>query len=192
MNLKGLEYEYVPVHLVRGEQRSEEYARLNPTQAVPTLVHGDFAISESMAILDYLESVQPKPKLLPEEPRSRAEVIRFCEVINSGIQPLQNLKINKWLTEKVPTQPDLKNEWNVHWIEGGLRIVEELLRRHGGRYSYGDQISAADCLLVPQVFASKRFGVDVTKFPTIVRVAENCETLEAFKAAHPSKQPDAE
>lgn len=192
MNLKGLAYDYAPVHLVKGEHRSTEYARLNPTQAVPTLVHGDFAISESMAILDYLESINPTPALFPREPRSRAEVIRFCEVINSGIQPLQNLKINKWLAEKVPQQPDLKNEWNVHWIESGLRIVEELLNRQSGEYCYKNQVTAADCLLIPQVFASKRFGVDVTKFPNIVRISENCDKLEPFKAAHPSKQPDAE
>lgn len=194
LGLKKLNYEYIPVHLLKngGEQRSDKYKTVTPTAKVPTLVHGDFSISESVAIVDYLESIQPEPPLFPKDAKKRAEIIRFCEVINSGIQPLQNLSVNQYLEAKVPSQPDLKNEWNKHWIASGLEIVESLLSQHAGTYAYGNSVTAADCFLIPQVFASKRFGVDLAPFPNIRRVSEACESLEAFKKAHPSVQPDAE
>jgi maleylacetoacetate isomerase len=194
MNWKGLKYEYKPIHLLKdgGQQKSTEFLKLNPQGHVPFLIHDGFGIGESVAIIDYLDHVFPEKKLFPTNPRERAEVLRLCEHINSGIQPLQNAKVQAWLGERVKQDPKVKEEFTQHWIKSGLHALEKMLLATAGTYSFGGNITAADCFVVPQVFSSKRFGVDVDLYPTVLRVYENCEKLLPFQNAHPSKQPDAE
>ncbi len=194
LNLKGLPYEYRSIHLVKkgGEQHSNDYKKLNPAEQVPTLVDGAFVLSESMAIIDYLEHQYNGPKLFSKDAKTRAQILRFCEVINSGIQPLGNLKVTQFLEEKFPQNKDLRDQWIQNWVGKGMSVLEELLQKSSGTYSFGDQVTAADVFLVPQVFGAQRFKVDLSACPNILRVSENCSKLEAFQKAHPSQQPDFE
>lgn len=194
LNIKSQKYTYKAVHLLKngGEQFSDSYKKINPSAQVPTLVDDDFVISESMAILDYLEQKFPDPRLFPENKKLRAEVIRFCEVINAGIQPLQNLKILGYLEKRYPNDKTIREEWLKKWVGEGMAIVEQLLEKSSQTYCFGNTLTAADVLLVPQVVSSNRFGVDTKQFTRITHVYENCSKLKAFEEAHPSKQPDFE
>lgn len=192
LNLKGLEYEYRPVHLLNngGEQNSDEYSSLNPSREVPTLIHKGRALAQSMAIFDYLEFVQPEPALFPADPYDRALVIQACEMINSGIQPLMNLKVQNELTKRFEVTAEAKTEWVQLWVKQGLTALETLLQRHAGDYCFGNRITAADCFLIPQIFSAERFQCSIAGYATLSRVRANCEKLEAFQKASPSLQPD--
>lgn len=194
LNLKKIPFEYRAIHLLKGggEQKSPEYRKLNPQAHVPFLVDGDFGLGESVAIVDYLESIRPEPALFPKSSRERATVLQICEHINSGIQPFQNVKIQNWLGERVASDPKVKEEFVLTWVRLGMEALEQMLSRTAGRFSYGDQVTAADCFVVPQCFSARRFGVEPDQFPSISRVWKNCDDLAEFQAAHPSKQPDAE
>lgn len=192
--LKGLRYEYVPIHLVRdgGEQNAPAYRALNPQGRVPLLVDGDFRIAQSMAILDYLESLQPSPALRPADARLRARVLAFCEAINADTQPLQNTGPVTWLGERYGIDEAGRAEWMKHWIERGLIALEQ--EREGAlesRYAFGDTPTWADCLLVPQVYNAERWKCDLGQFPKLVALARRVREEPAFVAAHPSQQPDA-
>lgn len=194
LNWKGIKYEYRPIHLLKegGQQKSAQYLEMNPQGHVPFLIHDGFGIGESVAIIDYLDREFSNNPLFPKSSKDRANVFRICEHINSGIQPLQNVKVQTWIAERVKQDPKIKEEFTQHWISSGLVALESMLKKTSGQYAFGDQVSAADCFIVPQVFSSKRFGVDVSPFTTVLKVYENCEKLKAFQDAHPSKQPDAE
>jgi len=206
LELKGLAYKYVPIHLVKNEQLSDAFLELNPRGLVPCLLVGSArsdarALSESMAILSYLEDAYPNlPSLLPKEPFQKAEVLRVCEYINSGIQPLQNLATLRKVMEYFPaektsagtkTKGEMKMEWGKHWITQGFIAVEELLPEKGP-YCFGNEITMADVLLVPQVYNANRFKVDMSRFPKIAERCANLEKLSAFQRAHPDRQPDAQ
>lgn len=192
LNLKGLKYEYIPVHLAKdgGEQNKAAYRAVNPMGHVPALEHDGNLILESMAILDYLDAVYPTVRLFPSTPLERAKVVQLCEVINSGIQPLQNLKVLRELEASFGQSKADTERWLRHWITDGFKNLEQMLSKTAGTYSYGGQVTAVDLFLVPQCFAAKRFNVVLENFPHIHRVNDNCLKLEAFQKAHPEKQPD--
>ncbi len=194
LNWKELPYEYIPIHLVRdgGKQDSEEFRRFNPMGHVPVLEHDGFVISESVAILDYLDTLAPSKRLFPADPRARATVLQICELINSGIQPLQNLKVLKELKTVHGFDEDRVQAWTRRWINSGLESLEKVLARTAGTYCFGGELTAADCFVIPQCFASRRFGVKTEDFPIIARIEKACLALPAFEKAHPAKQPDSE
>jgi maleylacetoacetate isomerase len=198
MGLKGLDYDYVPVHLLEdgGQQYGEAYKALNPMSELPCLVvesegQAAVALAQSVAILEYLEETHPVPPLLPSDPVARARVRQLVEVVNSSIQPIQNLKVMRRLTARFGTERDQNIAWARYWIDRGFEGLEVLLGRVAGRYAFGDQPTLADVVLVPQVYNARRFGVDMTRFPVIDRVASSAEALEGFQAAGPATQPDA-
>merc|ERR1711902_119695 len=177
---KDIDYEYRAVHLVRngGEQHSEEFKRQDPA-----FIHNDETLTQSIAILEYLEEVFPeRPSLLPEDPLKRAQVRQLVEVVNSGIQPLQNLAtMYKHSDDKAE-----QFAWSKHFNEIGLQAYEELLQKTGGKYSVGDEVTLADCCLIPQVFGAEiRFKVDMSKYPNVQRICKNLEQLPAFVKALP-------
>lgn len=192
MHLKGLDFEYIPVHLVRngGEQFSNEYLQKNPMAQTPCLEHDGKFISQSMAIMFYLDEVRPVPRLFPTEPYERAKVIEACEIINSGIQPLQNLSVFNELGSRFNANQEDKNSWAQFWILKGLKAFEKIIAPTAGKFCFGDQPGAADCFLVPQLFASRRMGADINQFPTLLRIEENAKELLAFQKAEPARQID--
>ncbi|MEW6169257.1 MAG: maleylacetoacetate isomerase [Pseudomonadota bacterium] len=194
LNLKGLAYEIVPVHLVRdgGQQFSAEYRALNPQSRVPVLVDGDFALNQSLAILEYLEATHPQPALLSGDVRMQARIRAFCQTINADIQPLQNTSVLNYLGETLRLGEDARTAWLRHWITRGLAALEDELRSAPPTpFVFGDSASWADCLLVPQIYAAARFGCDASRYPRLARVAAHCASLPAFQRAHPDAQPDA-
>lgn len=196
LNLKGLDYETVPVHLMKdgGQQFSDAYQALNPTSLVPTLVDGELAIGQSMAILEYLEETHPEPALLPADAAGRARVRAIAQTIACDIHPLNNLRVLKHLKRGLGVDEDAKNAWYKHWINVGLSSIEAMLAGSPatGRYCHGDELTLADVLLVPQVFNARRFDCDLSAMPTIVRIVDACSELDAFARAEPARQPDAE
>lgn len=196
LNLKGIAYETVPVHLVKdgGQQLSESYRQLNPTALVPTLVDGDLAIGQSMAILEYLEETHPEHALLPADAKGRARVRAIAQFIACDIHPLDNLRVLKYLKHEMKVGEDAKNTWYKHWVEVGLTAVEAMLAGHPdtGRYCHGDQPTFADLCLVPQVANARRFDCSLDAMPNIVRIDAACAELAAFQKAAPANQPDSE
>nr|AHA46531.1 zeta class glutathione S-transferase [Larix kaempferi] len=189
LNLKGLPYEYKAVNLVQGEQLSEEFTKLNPVQFVPTLVDGDIIISDSLAILLYLEDKFPEHPLFPDELHLKAISLQAAALIGSTIQPLQNLSILNLVEEKLGSEERLA--WPKHFIEKGFTALEKLLKEYAGKYSVGDQLTLADIFLVPQIYGAKRFNADMSKFPTLNRINQALAELPEFQAALPERQPDA-
>lgn len=194
LNLKGLEYRIEPVHLVQdgGAQFSAAYTDLNPQQLVPTLVHGDLVLSQSMAMLEYLEEIAPAPSLLPTEATDRARVRAIAQTIACDIHPLNNLRVLKYLVTQLGAEDDAKMAWYRHWTETGLAAVERLLEQTAGDYCLGNEISIADCCLLPQVYNAERFSCDLSQMPTVQRICEALLSHEAIRRATPEEQPDAE
>lgn len=191
LHYKEVKFEYVPIHLVKngGMHNRPEFRAINPMAAVPALDHNGFVVAESMAIIDYLDGLGLGQRLFPSEPQARARVIQLCEAVNSGIQPLQNLKVTNWL-EYLGQSKEQSNAWVHHWVTDGLGKLEQMLEKTAGTYSFGGSVTAADCFLIPQCFSSRRFKVRVEDYPTIARIEANCLKLPAFQKAHPEKQPD--
>jgi maleylacetoacetate isomerase len=193
LGYKGLAYEPVYVNLLEGEQRKEEYKRLNPMGYLPCLVVDGVKFVESTAILELLEELHPEPPLLPKKPEDRARVRALVQIVNSGIQPLQNLTV----LDRIGDDKERRLEWLRHFITRGLAAWEALATRFAeetaskGPYAYGDAFTSADVLLVPQLYAARRFGIDLSPYPTILRVDEATRELPFVKAAHPDAQPDA-
>lgn len=192
---KGIPYEYVAVSLLKdgGQQHGEAYAALNPMRQVPTLewIEGGevMRVAQSLAIIEYLDGAFPAPKLLPEQPFVRAKVRQLSEIVNAGIQPLQNLEVLRYVRE------ELKGDtaaWARHFVGRGIEALEAEALHTASRYLVGDQVTLADCCLVPQLYACRRFGIDVSGCPTLLRVEGNLQALEAYRASHPDAQPDAQ
>jgi len=195
LNLKGVEHEYVPVHLTRGggAQNTAEYQEKNPLRTVPLLEWEEDGklqrLSQSMAILVFLEERYPAPPLWPRDPLLKAQAWMLAEIPNSGIQPLQNLVV----TQKVKNELGGDgNAWAREWNERGLAALEGWARPLAGKFMLGDSVTVADVYLVPQLYGARRFGVDLAPFPTLTRVEQACEALDAFARARPERQPDAE
>lgn len=193
LHFKELEFEYRPIHLVRdgGEQLKSDYLALNPLGQVPCLVHNGKTLSQSMAILLYLDTVYPDKTLFPTDPFDRAQVMQLCEAINSGIQPIQNLAVLKALEADFGANGEAKGHWAHYWIARGFKAFERMLEKTAGDFCFGNKVSAADALLVPQVYNANRFKVDLTAYPKISEIWQRCETLEPFKKALPEVQIDA-
>jgi len=196
LNLKGLPYDYAPVHLLRdgGEQLKPAYRRLNPDAILPTLVDGDNVLTQSLAIIEYLEETHPEPALLPKSPLDRAYVRSVALQVACEIHPLNNLRVLKYLKHTVGADDATRDEWYRHWVEAGFTTLEEHLAGDSrtGKFCFGDTPTLADACLVPQVFNAQRFKVDLARFPTIQRIHDQATQLDAFARAAPGVQPDAE
>ncbi|MEE6521625.1 hypothetical protein FKM82_019892 [Ascaphus truei] len=183
--LKGIEYDQRPINLIKdgGVQLSDEYKEVNPMQQVPALRIDGVTLSQSLAIIQYLDETRPEPPLLPRDPKKRAQVRMISDHIVSGIQPLQNLVV---LQKVGATQL----EWAQYFITRGFEALEKMLQDTAGRYCVGDEVTMADLCLVPQVTNADRFKVPLTPYPIITRINQSLLQLEAFHVSHPSRQPD--
>ncbi|KAK2826114.1 hypothetical protein Q5P01_020328 [Channa striata] len=183
--LKGIQYDQVPVNLIRdgGQQCTDQYRKLNPMQQVPAVEIDGVTLSQSLAVIQYIDETRPGPRLLPGDPIKRAQVRMISDLIASGIQPLQNLHVLQKIGEE-------KVQWAQHFIDRGFKALEPILRETAGKYCVGDEISMADICLVPQVYNAERFKVDVSQYPTIKRLNQTLLEIDAFKVSHPSCQPD--
>jgi len=196
LNLKGLGYDAVPVHLLRdgGQHLLDEYRAINPSGLVPAFQDDAITLTQSMAILEYLEEAYPQVPLMPTGAVARAHVRELAQIIACDIHPVNNLRVLKYLVRQLGQSEEVKTDWYRHWVIEGFQSLEAHLARHldTGTFCYGHSPTIADCFLVPQVFNAQRFDIDVTAYPTISRINDMCVDLPAFKAAHPSRQPDAE
>lgn len=191
--LKGLAHDYQGVHLVKGENRG--HAQLGPAQRVPALLADGQRLTQSLAILEYLDEVHPEPPLLPATPLGRAQARSLALDIACEIHPLCNLAPQRWLASELGASEEQKLAWMRHWMETGLAVVEQRLQTeglHAGRYCLGDRPGLVDCLLVPQVFNAQRFGARIEHLETVLRINALCLQHPAFASTHPSQVPDAE
>ena len=193
LNLKGLAYEPVFVHLAKGEHRAAPYAKVNPQALLPTLeLDSGKRLSQSLAIIEYLDEAHPAKPLIPKDGLGRARVRSLSYLIASEIHPLNNLRVLQHLKRALGQNEDQINAWYRHWIADGLARLEAELAAGSGKFCHGDAPTMADCCLVPQIFNAKRYQSDLAPYPKTMRVFEACMQLEAFDRAQPSKQPDAE
>lgn len=195
LGLKGLDFEVIPVHLLKhgGEQHQAKYRRLNPEGLVPTLVQGHAVLTQSLAIIEYLDEVHGTRSLLPDDPLARARVRALALQIACDIHPLNNLRVLQWLSHEMQLAKEVRDTWYRHWIAVGFDALEASLQSPGtGLCCHGDAPSLADCCLIPQVYNAQRYEIDLSVWPTISRIAEHCSTLPAFQAARPEAQVDAE
>jgi maleylpyruvate isomerase len=197
LHFKNLPFEIVPVNLRKkggGEQFSEAYRALNPAALVPTLVDGGHVLTQSMAILEYLEETYGAPPLLPSDAAGRARVRAIAQTIACDIHPLNNLRVLKYLKHELKADDEARSVWYQHWVRQGLGAIEQILVQDGrtGRYCHGDQVTMADVCLVPQVANARRSDCDLSAMPTILRIDAACAELPAFQLADPARQPDAE
>jgi maleylacetoacetate isomerase len=192
--LKGLGFDYRPVHLAKSEQLGAAFGARSKTQLVPLLVDGAAVIGQSLAIIEYLDELHPEPSLLPGDALARARIRSLALDIACEIHPLNNLRVLRYLSQEVGVSEASKNTWYRHWVESGLAAVERRLvsEAQTGRCCHGDSPTLADCTLVPQIFNAQRFGCDLGSMPTVMRVFAHCMALPAFQAAQPSACPDAE
>ena len=192
LNLKGISYDKEPIALPRAAHRKPEYAALNPQALVPTLEEGGQLLTQSLAIIEYLEEKQPSPPLLPVDLLGRARVRALSLLVACEIHPLNNLRVLKYLHKPLGLSEDASKAWYHHWIADDFQKLEaELLRGETGRFCHGDAPSMADCCLVPQVFNAQRYQCDLGPYPTVMRVFAECMKVDAFDRAQPSKQPEA-
>ena len=189
LGLKGLDHEIVTVNLAPGvsEHRQEEYRTKNPQMLVPFLEDGDVAIGQSMAMLEYLEETYPAVPLLPADDPLRSQVRSFCNLIACDMHPIMNLRVLQYIKKEFDTDP--AEHWYPHWIHQGFSALEQLVSN--GPFVFGDQLTLADCLLVPQMYNANRYKVPVDNYPKLVAVVNQCNTIDAFKDALPENQPDA-
>jgi maleylacetoacetate isomerase/maleylpyruvate isomerase len=198
LELKGLSYDYLSVHLQRNEQKSAAFAARNPLELVPLLVDGEQTISQSLAIIEYLDETHPEPALLPADALGRARVRSLALDIACEIHPLDNLRVLRYLVKDLGVSEDAKNTWYRHWVDTGLAALEKRLAHdvasgvHAGPFCHGATPTLADCVLVPQIFNAQRFICSLTGLPTVMGVFEACMALPAFQAAQPSRCPDNE
>ncbi len=189
--LKGLDYSYRSVHLAKNEQFNESYAGVSASRLVPLLKDGDHTLTQSMAIIEYLDETHPQPPLLPSTPAARARVRALAQDIACEIHPLNNLRVLRYLVHDLKLSDDDKNRWYRHWVETGLEVVERQLQRQPARFCHGDTPGLADITLVPQIFNAQRFACRTEHLPQVMRVFEACMALDAFAKTQPSACPDA-
>jgi maleylacetoacetate isomerase len=194
LNLKGLDYEYVPVDLLKGEASKPEYRDgLNPQGLVPTLEVDGLLIAQSLAICDYLDEIKPQPPLMPHDAAGCARVRSLALFVACDIHPLNNVRVLEYLTNQIGVSKDQRLAWYHHWIHEGFVALEKSLSRSPatGKFCHGDTPTLADVCLVPQVYNAYRYKVDMTPYPTLRRINETCLALPAFDKARPENQPDA-
>ncbi len=196
LNIKKLSYQQRSIHLVRGggEQRQPTYTALNPQQLVPTLLHGDLVLTQSMAIIEYLDDAFPESSVLPAEPVQRAQCRALAQVVGCDIHPLNNLRVLQYLSGPLEVDDTQKMDWYRHWVAQGFAAFEALLTRYGSTRDFclGMQPTLADCCLLPQVYNAIRFDCDLTPYPLIRQIAEASKQHPAFIQAYPDNQPDAD
>ena len=190
LNLKGLDYEVAPINLVSSQHHEAAYAALNPQRLLPTLEVDGRTLTQSLAILEWLDEIVPQPRLLPADPFDRAVVRAMAEIVACDIHPLNNLRILRALTE-LGVAEEGRNAWARRWISDGFAALEPMIVQHGKGFAFGDAPSLADCCLVPQVYNAARFQVDLAPFPALAAAAARAAEHPAIAAAHPNLQPDA-
>jgi len=196
LNLKGLACEQTPIHLRRGggEQFSAAYKRINPQALVPALEDDGRILTQSLAIIEYLDEKYPNPPLLPAAAADRALVRSMAMVIACEVHPIQNLRVLTFVKQEYHQTEELMNQWARHWIDLGLSALEQMIlaQPNSDKFCFGNTPTLADICLVPQLGNARRYGCDVSQYPTIVSIEKNCVTIPAFANAAPEKQPDAE
>lgn len=188
LNLKGVEYESRPVNLLESAQRSDEYRALNPQGFVPMLEIDGERLTQSLAILNYLDLRFPVPPLIPARAAERAHVVALAMAVACDIHPLNNLRVIKYLKDELGLDQEARDSWYAHWIREGLPALEAMAVPRAGKFLFGDVPTAADVCLVPQLYNARRFNVPLDEFPTLLRADENASKIEAFAAAHPDQQ----
>jgi maleylacetoacetate isomerase len=191
LRLKRLDYQSVPVNLRDGAQRDHAYRQRNPQGLVPALEDGKQVLTQSLAIIHYLDRLQPEPRLLPDEALRRARVEAFAYAIACDIHPLCNLRVLRYLREELAQDQAAVDAWYRHWVGEGLQGLEALAEAHGGPFCVGDTLTMADVLLVPQLFNARRFDCPLDDYPTLVAIDARLQQIEAFARAAPEQQPDA-
>ena len=193
LNLKGLNAEQIPVHLVKngGEQHSQAYHEVNPSELVPTLIDDDFTIAQSISIMEYLDEKYSDTVLLPKDIQQRAQVRAFSLSIACDIHPLNNLRVLQYLSNTIDVSDAQKTEWYKHWVITGFDALEMQLIHSNGQFCFGEHATLADCCLIPQVYNALRFNIDLSNYPKIQSIYTYCNTLAAFKNAAPEVQIDA-
>lgn len=187
LNLKGVEYEAAPVDLLNGRQKDAEYRAQNPQGFVPMLEIDGRRITQSMAIVEYLDATRPEPPLLPADPADAAHVRALALIVACDIHPLNNLRVLKYLSGPLGQQEETRNAWYRHWVAEGLAALEAQAAPRAGRFLFGDSPTLADICLVPQLFNARRFEVSLEAYPTLLRADAEANALEAFAAAHPER-----
>lgn len=188
LNMKGIDYDQRPVNLLESDQKSEDYRALNPQGLVPMLEIDGHRLTQSLAILNYLDIRFPVPPLIPASAAERAHVVALAMIVACDIHPLNNLRVLKFLKGELGHSQEDVDEWYAHWITEGLRPLEAMAAPKAGEFLYGDAPTAADVCLIPQLYNARRFNVPLDDYPTLVRADENANRLEAFAAAHPDRQ----
>ena len=190
--LKGLPYDYKGVNIRVGEQRDPAYVELNPGKGVPLLVEDDgLTVSQSLAIIQYLDERYPQPRLIPQDLLARTRVLELSNLIACDMHPVNNLRILGYLSKELAASDEQKKDWYAHWIREGFDAVEALLERYGhGRCCFGDEPTLADVCLIPQVANARRMGCDLSAYPRVLAIFDYCQTLPAFQQAAPACQPD--
>ena len=188
--LKGLDYDYKPVHLARNEQFNESYAAVSAARLVPLLRDGDAVVTQSLAIIEYLDETHPEPPLLPTEPVQRARARALALDMACEIHPLNNLRVLRYLVRDLKLSDDDKNRWYRHWVETGLEVVERQLAAAPTRFCHGNAPGLADCVLVPQIFNARRYECRLDHVPEVMRVFDECMKLDAFERTRPEACPD--
>lgn len=196
LGLKGIAHEQRAVHLLRdgGQQRSDAFRKLNPQGLVPVWDDGNGPLGQSLAIIEYLDETYGGVRLLPGDPFLRARIRQFSLAVACDIHPVNNLRVLQYLTQRLGVADSDKTAWVRDWITDGLQALEALLAAEPvrGSFCFGGMPTLADCCLVPQLFNARRFGIALDAFPLLAAVDENCRELDAFRHAHPMRQPDAE
>lgn len=195
LELKGLAWNARPVHLVRegGEQHLHAYRALNPQQLVPTLLHEGHTLTQSLAIVEYLDERFPQVPLLPADAAGRARVRALAQLVACDIHPINNLRVMQYLERELQLPADARTKWTLHWIAEGFAAMEAMLAnsRDTGTFCHGDRPGLADLCLLPQLYNAHRFGLDLAPYPTLRRIEAACQALDAFDRACPENQPDA-
>ena len=191
LNLKGVAYESRVVNLLEGEQKGSAYRSLNPQGLVPALEIDGKLLSQSLAIIDYLDARFPEPALVPEDPADRAHVLEMALIVACDIHPLNNLRVLKYLSGSLQIDAQERDNWYAHWIDEGLGALEKLAAPAAGKFLFGDTPTLADICLVPQLFNARRFDIALAHYPKLLRAESSANILEAFSTAHPDQQKQA-
>jgi maleylacetoacetate isomerase len=190
LNSKGLAFESIYINLLKQEQRGDAYTAINPQQLVPVLVDGDKTIHQSLAILIYLDQTYPEPSLLPKDPYEQALIKAFSLDISSDLHPLNNLRVQQYLSNVIGIDDGKKNDWYQHWLKVGLTSLEIQIKNRAGYFCFGDTVSLADICLIPQIYNALRYKHPIEQYPTLTRVYNHCLSIPAFFKASPEQQKD--